>query len=75
MFEVFERNNILEMRKSREASWLCKIFQESHLDASEKQLILRRLIEDLKEKEDGEGETGLGSEVQSSGEESGSVGC
>lgn len=63
MFEYFERNSILEMKKSREASWLCKIFQESHLDAKEKQQIMRNVIKDLKEKEDGEGKAGLGSPI------------
>ena len=39
------------MKDAAEASWLCKIFQESNLNALEKQQVLRNIMQNHKQKE------------------------
>lgn len=43
-------NNEEDMKASREASWLCRLFQEHALTAKEKSIVLRSLMNEHKKK-------------------------
>lgn len=48
------KNDPDEMKIAREASFLCEIFQKHKLNADEKKMIIRELIQDFKKKKEEE---------------------
>lgn len=43
-------NNEEDMKSARDASWLCKLFQEYSLTAKEKAAVIKSLINDVKQR-------------------------
>ncbi|HUD01289.1 MAG TPA: hypothetical protein VMR37_03115 [Rhabdochlamydiaceae bacterium] len=49
--EVCMKNDPLEMKKSKEASWLCDLFQSYKLTAAEKKAVILAVTREFKMKE------------------------
>lgn len=45
------KKNPENIRMAAEESWLCRMFQESGLDAKEKQIVIRGMLNDHKERD------------------------
>lgn len=43
-------NDPANMKIARDASWICRLFQSYYLDCSEKQMIIRKLLKEFKER-------------------------
>lgn len=47
-YEMTQRNDPEEMKKSAEESWICKLFQEHNLEPHEKKAIIKSMVADFK---------------------------